>query len=111
MVKPVKTKYDPIGIKEIVMIPKGGYVAYNKVFILIELKSIVIPMAEINRYLRISWFVTKVEAVKNATLKNKAAICFVALNNRMFTSPDTTGDDMTNELNISTKFFSNGNKK
>jgi hypothetical protein len=111
MVKPVKTKYDPIGINEIVMIPKGGYVAYNKVFILIEPKRIAIPTAEIKRYFRISCFVTKVAAVKNTTLKNKAAICFVALNNKKFTSPNNTGDVLTSELNISTKFFSNGNKK
>jgi hypothetical protein len=93
------------------MIPKGGYVAYNKVLILIEPNRIVMPTADINRYFRISCFVTKVEAVKNVKLKNKAAICFVALNDRKFTNPNTTGDAVTSEPNMSTKFFSNGNKK
>ena len=108
---PVNNKYEPIGIKEIVTRPKGGYVAYNKESISIEPKTIAIPMAEISRNFCVKPFETMAPAARKARLKNKAPICLVALKNKTLVIAKNTGEEITRGLNIFTIYPSNGNKK
>jgi hypothetical protein len=98
-------------MNDIVTSPNGGYVAYNTEFISIDPKRIAIPTAEINKYLRISYFSSKAEAAKKAKLKNRPPICLVDPKIIEFIIANDTGEEDIKGWNMFRKYISNGNKK